>query len=389
MERRRVERIKVPPSTWGPIRKGHPWVFRDVTVRSKPGEPVLLLDEHGRAGAWGVADEGPIAVRVLGLDVPASLDVGDVVVDRVLRADALRARLAPPDTDTWRVVHGEGDGLPGLVVDRYGPVAIVRLYAAAWVPYLDRLVAALAGLPWVRHVARRLGVERVDGARGGLVSLHGPPVPEQVVVSEEGMKLLVQPAVGQKTGMFLDQRHHRRMVRDWSRNTGLAANLFSYHGGFSVAAALGGARRVLTVDIAPDAIADARENFRLNGLDPDAHGFEVADAFAWTHPRPLDLLVVDPPALARDRKSAGAARAAYRKLHKRLGPLVAVDGLLASSSCTAWLDQATWQAEIADGLAGTGAWSWLWTSGAPPDHPVAVGHPEGAYLKFALLRRRG
>jgi 23S rRNA (cytosine1962-C5)-methyltransferase len=186
--------------------------------------------------------------------------------------------------------------------------------------------------------------------------------------------------------MFLDQQHHRAMVRRWSRGTRRAANLFSYHGGFSVAAALGGAERVITVDIAPDAIEDAKENFRLNNLPVDQHAFVVADAFEWTTNAPLDMLVVDPPALARDRKAIAAARVAYRRLHKRLGPCVAKDGLLATSSCTAWLSMDVWREEVAAGLGAN--WSWLWTSGAPPDHPVAVGHAEGAYLKFALLRHR-
>lgn len=384
----RWERLVVPASTLTPIHQGHPWVYRDVAVRSEAGKPVLICDDRGRVHAWGLADTGVIAVRLLGRGEPPTADVRALLRARILDCDAFRARLAPEHTDAWRVVHGEGDGLPGLVVDRYGPVAVVRLYAACWVPHLEAITDAVAALPWVQHVVRRLGVERVDGGQG-LVALRGPPCPEVVVVQEAGMRLLVRPAIGQKTGMFLDQRLHRQMVRGWSRDVGLAANLFAYHGGFSVAAALGGAKRVLTLDIAPEAIADAKENFRLNGIDPSAHGFLATDVFAWRSEVPIDLLIVDPPALTRDRKNVGAARSAYRKLHRQLAPMVAEGGLLCTSSCTAWLDDATWKGEVTAGLvANRGAWSWVWGSGAPPDHPVALGHAEGNYLKFAALRRR-
>ncbi|MEM6931897.1 MAG: class I SAM-dependent rRNA methyltransferase, partial [Myxococcota bacterium] len=131
---------------------------------------------------------------------------------------------------------------------------------------------------------------------------------------------------------------------------------------------------------------DAKENFRLNDLDPTEHEFVVADAFEWTPSGPTDLLVVDPPSLAKAQKTEGAARSAYRKLHRRLGPWVVRDGLLATSSCTARLPMAGWARAVEEGLSGD--WSWHWRSAAPPDHPVSVGHPEGHYLKFGLLRRR-
>lgn len=203
------------------------------------------------------------------------------------------------------------------------------------------------------------------------------------------MKLLVRPYVGQKTGLFLDQREHRRMVRQWSKDR-LVGNLFAYNGGFSVAAALGGAQRVVTVDLAPEAIADAKENFRLNGISPEAHGFEVADVFAWKGPKtPFALLIVDPPSLTHDRAAETAAKNAYRKLHAQVGPLVAKEGLLATSSCTARLGLDPWRQIVAEGLASSGDWSWHWISAEPLDHPTALVHAEGRYLKFALLRRRG
>lgn len=382
-----METVSVPASAAAPVRRGHPWVYADAVRRHPAGTPVRLVGPDGALVGWGLADDGDIAVRVLDTQAPPGADaVVRTLRERIPRADAVRLRLLPPDTDALRVVHGAGDGLPGLVVDRYGELAVLRIYAAAWLPWLEAVVDAVAGLPWVGTVARRLGVSRVDGDEG-LVVLRGPPPAEALVVHEHGMALLVRPHVGQKTGLFLDQRAHRARIGQIAAGRDVA-NLFAYTGGFSVAAALGGAARVTTVDLAPEAIADARETFRLNGLDPDDHAFEVADVFDWRPRGRPDLLIVDPPSLARGRRSDGAARAAYRKLHTRLGPFVPRDGLLATASCTARLSAASWRAAVEEGLGGLGPWSWLEVGEAPADHPVALGHPEGRYLKFGLLRRR-
>ncbi len=379
-----MEIVRLSRGAAASVRAGHPWVFREARTGPAPGT-VVRLEAQGKRVGWGLADEGPIAVRVLARTGEPE-PVERLLLERVGRADRVRVRLIEANTDAYRVVNGPGDGLPGLVIDRYGSVAIVRVYAAAWLFYLDAIVSAVSALPWVASVARRLGVERVDGSKG-LVQLDGSAVPEVLVVREGGMRLLVRPHVGQKTGLFLDQRVHRAMVGGWASGR-LVANLFAYTGGFSVAAALGGAARVVTVDLAPEAVADARETFVLNGIDPDAHGFEVADAFAWTPTGRPDLLIVDPPALARGKRAEDTAYAAYRKLHRRLGPFVVRDGLLASSSCTARLPAARWRVAVAEGLSIAGEWSWHWRSSEAPDHPVALGHDEGHYLKFALLRRR-
>lgn len=367
------------------VRGGHPWVLREEPNRHPAGTPVRLVDGRAdEAVGFGLVDDGPIAVRVLSSGPPEAVPA--LVRRRIEAADALRAALAGEGTDAWRVVAGAGDGLDGLVVDRYAGLAVLKVYGACWLPWLDAVVDAVAARPWCRGVLRRFGVERVDG-REGAELLAGEDPGDVVEITERGMRLLVRPRVGQKTGMFLDQREHRSLVRGLARGREVA-NLFAYTGGFSVAAALGGAERVLTVDLAPEAVADARENFRRNGLDPDRHGFEVADAFAWRPPRPQGLLVLDPPSLARDRKALPAATAAYEKLHRHFGPQVALEGLLATSSCTARLTREEWRAVVREGLRPSGPWSFHHDSAEPWDHPVAAGHPEGHYLKFAVLRRR-
>lgn len=369
----------------GPVSRGHPWVFRDglkAPLSAPVGEPVRLLDHKGRTAAWGLSDEGPIAVRVLGRH-PESISA--LLRRRVARAVALRARVVPLHTDCYRLINAAGDGLPGIVVDRYADIVVLRLYSSAWEPHLDLLVRELAALD-IRTVYRRYGVNRVDGRTGG-EALHGPTPPDAVVVRENGLKMLARLAVGQKTGLFLDQRAARARAGRLAAGARVV-NLFAYNGGFSLYAAAGGATRVLSVDVSAGALEDARENFRLNDLDPDRHGFEVTDVFEWspTGEAP-DVLICDPPGLTRGRKADAAARKAYRELAEQTGRQVASGGVLFTFSCTARLSRGEWEKAVAEGLTKAGRWSVLEQGGAPADHPVAMAHPEGRYLKSLLLAR--
>ncbi|NCG20330.1 MAG: class I SAM-dependent rRNA methyltransferase [Rhodobacterales bacterium] len=384
--RQGIRKLRMSRSTLVPVSMGSPWVFRDGLTNPKCGAFVELTDDNGRVVAWGLGDDGPISIRVLGRQKAPDVTISELLKERISMADEIRVRMVPPETNCWRAIHGAGDGLPGLVVDRYGSLAVLRVYSKGWERHLEAVVEAIASLPWVASVLRRYGVNRVDGRKGADL-LYGAEVPHTLVVKEEGMKLLVRPYVGQKTGLFLDQREHRSLVRRFAADRDVA-NLFAYNGGFSIAAALGGATRVTTVDIAPDAIDDAREIFRLNGLDPNRHGFEVADVFEWTPANPVDLLIVDPPALTRGARSDGAARSAYKRLHNALAPYVTRNGLLATASCSARLPLAQWRLAVHEGIQKHGDWSWHWCSIEPPDHPTAVGHKEGHYLKFGILRRR-
>ena len=164
-------------------------------------------------------------------------------------------------------------------------------------------------------------------------------------------------------------------------------NLFAYNGGFSVHAAAAGAKHVTSVDIAAGALDDARENFRLNGIDPQDHSFVAEDVFKWTPDVQADAVICDPPSLTHGKSADANARRVYRELAQRSATMVRPGGLLASASCTARLNWERWEQAVREGVAKTGRWSWLWRAAEPPDHPVSLGHPEGRYLKFALLRR--
>jgi 23S rRNA (cytosine1962-C5)-methyltransferase len=382
-----VQRLELNHDTIGPVSRGHPWVYRSGLKGQphSPGTPVQLMDSRNKTVGFGLTDEGEISVRVLGR-YPEPLP--KLIARRVEEAMAARTLLLPAQTSAFRVVNGAGDGLPGLVVDRYGSLAVVRLYGRCWEPWLDDITEAVRQLDGIISVLRRYGVRRVDDRKGAEV-LHGPRPAESMVVEEAGMKFLVRPYVGQKTGLFLDQRAHRIQIGRISGSRQEVVNLFAYTGGFSVYAAAAGAKRVTTVDISEQAVADARENFRLNDLSVAQHRFVVTDVFKWTagEDKP-DLLICDPPSLSRSAKSDGNAAIAYRDLATRCGREVPGGGLLATASCTARLSQPRWEQAIGDGLRKAGRWSWMWRAAEPMDHPVSVHHNEGRYLKFALLRRR-
>lgn len=383
-----VSRCTLTRSVVPPIRRGHPWVFHDGLRGRRPevGALVQLVDEHDAPVAWGLGDEGSIAVRVLGRGSPPAGGLEALLQDAVLRADRARTRLVAADVDCLRVLNGAGDGLPGLVLDRYAHLGVLRIYGACWEPWLELVQSVLLRLPWLELLYRRYGVKRVDGRDGGVL-LHGDALPERLAVREGDVRMWVRPEEGQKTGLFLDQREHRAMVGRLAAGR-TVANLFAYTGGFSVAAALGGAAHVTTVDLAAPAVADAKENFTLSGLDPDDHDFVVADAFKWRPRYPVDLWVVDPPSLTRGKQSDKAAERAYRELHERIAPLVPRDGLLCTSSCTARLSLHDWRRAVAAGLCEHGEWSWHHVSAEPMDHPTSLVHEEARYLKFAVLRRR-
>jgi 23S rRNA (cytosine1962-C5)-methyltransferase len=358
---------------------------------------VVDLTEGGKFVARGYFDpHSPIAVRVLTRDVREAIDQA-FLEGRLARA--LRLRRAMVDlsaTDSFRWVHGEGDGLPGVVVDLYAGLAVVKLYSAGLTPYRTMLVAALrAVLPELKGI---LGRDQAgdgetleeDAGRGGGNLLWGV-APEQVIIEEKGVRFRVDPWRGQKTGFFLDQRENRGLVRRLARGARVL-NCFCFTGGFSVNAALGGATRIFSVDQDADAIALARENFRANGLDPEQHDFLAADVFRLLQSfrdegRQFDLVVLDPPAFAKTQRAVEAALDGYASLNRQALALVAPGGLLATASCSARVSPDAFLGALKEAAAKAGVdLTLLEERYQPPDHPVPLAFPEGRYLKFHVLR---
>jgi 23S rRNA (cytosine1962-C5)-methyltransferase len=374
--------------------RGHPWIWREGLAKSPPserlGEVVEVRDPSGTFLGQGLWDpSSPIAVRIYARQATPKLDAAFLAaaVDQAI----VRRRPIWADTTTnaYRLCNGEGDRVPGIVLDRYDTVAVLRLDGAAIASWLDELGAALWPLLQSRGI-RALSHRSARKGEGTLEPLAGDAPPETLVVRENGVAMFVDLARGQKTGAFLDQRDNRARVR------GLAAgcrvlNLFSYAGGFSTAAALGGASHVTSVDIAHAAHGAAQQSMHANGIDPGHHAFVTADAFTFLDSarakgQRWDLIVSDPPSFAPSEKARARALTAYRKLHGACAAVLAPKGVLCAASCSSHVTAEDFASTLDDAALGRSDLSLTGMFGPPEDHPTLAGWPEGRYLKFAVLR---
>jgi len=364
------------------LRQGHPWVFRDALAGSPSipsGTMVAVAGRDGKALAHGYWDAtGPIAVRVL--DLQPVRDARALACDRLGQALAKRlARLDRDTTNAFRWVHGEGDRLPGIHVDLYDRVAVVRFDsegARAFYRDLDRLLAE-------RSAPLRLSQVVDRDRRGGNLG--------EIEVRENGIRFIVDLGRGQKGGLFLDQRENRQAVAGHAAGKSVL-NLYGYTGGFSLYAAAAGATRTDTVDIAKPALATARRNFQINGLSLERAGFHATDALAFLdeavrHAKRWDIVVSDPPSFAPSRHALPAARRAYSRLHRLAATVVAPGGLLCAASCSSHFPRDEFLASVVRGAAAAGRRFRLESvTGAGFDHPTLPAFPEGDYLKFAIGR---
>nr|WP_255652543.1 class I SAM-dependent rRNA methyltransferase [Corallococcus sp. AS-1-12] len=381
------------------LRAGHPWVFRKAlehTPRIPPGS-VVDLTENGKFVARGYYDpHSAIAVRVLTRDSRETVDAR-FITQRVQRALAARTALIDlKDTDSYRLIHGEGDGLPGVVVDLYAGWAVMKLYSAGLTPYRPLIVEALkAGVPGLKGILGRDEVGRddveEDDGRGSGKMLWGEEAPELIPIRERGAIFLVDAWKGQKTGFFLDQRENRYLIRRLGQGRDVL-NCFSFSGGFSVNAALGGANSVFSVDQDPEAIALARENFTRNGLPAAKHDFLAADVFALIQSfkeegRTFDLIILDPPAFAKSQRAVEAAVDGYASLNRQALALLRPGGLLATASCSARVTGDMFMGAVREAGFKAGVdLALVEERYQPPDHPVRLQFPEGKYLKFYVMQ---
>ncbi|MBN8227652.1 MULTISPECIES: class I SAM-dependent rRNA methyltransferase [Corallococcus] len=381
------------------LRAGHPWVFRKALEHTPriPAGSVVDLTENGKFVARGYYDpHSAIAVRVLTRDSRETVD-SRFITQRVQRALAARTALIDlKDTDSYRLIHGEGDGLPGVVVDLYAGWAVMKLYSAGLTPYRPLIVEALkAGVPGLKGILGRDEVGRddveEDDGRGSGKMLWGEEAPELIPIRERGAIFLVDAWKGQKTGFFLDQRENRYLIRRLGQGRDVL-NCFSFSGGFSVNAALGGANSVFSVDQDPEAIALARENFTRNGLPAAKHDFLAADVFALIQSfkeegRTFDLIILDPPAFAKSQRAVEAAVDGYASLNRQALALLRPGGLLATASCSARVTGDMFMGAVREAGFKAGVdLALVEERYQPPDHPVRLQFPEGKYLKFYVMQ---
>lgn len=367
-------------------RQGHPWIYR-TDVAAAPAEPgiVRVTDRRGRFQGHALCSpRSQIRLRLLTRREEA-IDAGWWTA----RIAACASRRAGLDATAYRVVHAEGDGLPSLVVDRYGPYLVVQLLSAgleaARTDVLAGLRAALApeGI-LLRHDA---SVRRHEGLTLEVVVAHGA-VPDAVEVSEHGVRYLAALHAGQKTGSFLDQRENRVLIGERQRAGGRALDLFTYHGSFALHLARRAAR-VLAVDQSADALARGARNAALNGLTNiewrEANVFDLLRELEARDER-FDTVVLDPPAFAKNKASVPRALAGYKEINLRAMRLLEPGGLLLTCSCSYHVHRAEFLAMLADAARDSGRRLELRAlAGAAADHPEVLNIPETAYLKGALL----
>jgi 23S rRNA (cytosine1962-C5)-methyltransferase len=389
-----MRELRLVKDVRGSIDAGHPWIYRDALERSdaRAGELVRVIDRDRSTLAIGYADEGVIALRIVARK-KGELE-GDPVASRLSTALAMRAPFVGTDTTAFRWVHGEADRLPGLVVDVYSTFAVVRFDSQGAERFVlgpsggnDALVAALrAARPSLTGVLVRKGGGETKDVR----VVWGEEPPELVRVTEHGMVLLADLRHGQKTGLFLDHRESRHRVRALATGREVL-NLYGYTGGFSIAAGLGGARRVETVDVADAALALADQGWRANDLPPAAHTTHAEDVPRFLeHARErgaqYDLVVGDPPSFAPNEAAVANAMRSYRALHRACLRLLRPGGLYLAASCSSHIGTERFDRTIREAIEKVPRHVRIlerW--GGAADHPRLPAFPEGDYLKCVLL----
>lgn len=393
-------RLRVTAAAESAIRGGHPWVF-DASIREQnrvgqAGELAVIYDRQDKFLALGLYDPlSPIRVRVLHYGKPATAD------DAWWRA-RLRSALARRDglfdeqTTGYRCISGESDGWPGLVLDRYDSTLVLKLYSAAWLQRVGEITTWLRDELQPEGLMLRLSrniqtqAEQEFKLREGQVLIGGAPS-GPVVFLETGVRFEAEVIRGQKTGFFLDQRENRRRVEKLAAGRAVL-NAFSFSGGFSLYAARGGARSTTDLDISPHALESARRNFALNAADPNiaacGHECVQADTFDWlaaSTRADFDLIILDPPSLAKRETERTGAIQAYRKLAALGIPRLRRGGILVAASCSAHVSSAEFFAAVQEAVQESGrGFVELERTAHAPDHPATF--PEAKYLKCLFVR---
>lgn len=392
-------RLRVTATAETIVRGGHPWLFADSIRESnragQTGELAVIFDRNDKFLAVGLFDaESPIRVRILHAGKPQTVDAAWWSA-RLVQTLARREGLFDATTTGYRLIHGESDGWPGFVLDRYDTTLVLKLYTAAWLPRLDEILLLLNKKISSERTILRLSrniqsiaekkFQRADGQ-----VLSGVAPDGAVIFSENDIRYEADVLRGQKTGFFLDQRENRAEVETLSRGKRVL-NAFSFSGGFSVYAARGGATSVTDLDISAHALESAKRNFVLNqnSLTVAAcrHEMVQADAFEWIEktPQKFDLVVLDPPSLAKRATELEGAIRAYERLNSLGIRLLAREGVLVAGSCSAHVSAVEFFDAVRRAAKKSGRkFSELKTKLHPPDHPA--GFKEAEYLKVIYLR---
>jgi 23S rRNA (cytosine1962-C5)-methyltransferase len=391
--------VRVTPDARRQIAAGHPWIFNEsissISHRGAVGDLAVVFDNDRNFVAIGLWDPGsPIRIRVLHHGKPAAIDA-EFWRQQIVAAVARRASIGP-DTNGYRVLNGENDGFPGLVLDRYAETYVLKLYSPVWIAHLRSLVnvieAELRPAALILRLARTMADQRLHGLTEG-IALIGTPPDGPVLFKENGLTFEADVVSGQKTGHFLDQRDNRALVRSLSAGMRVL-DVFAATGGFSVYAAAGGATRVTSVDQSEPTLAVAERNFAHNSELPNVRhcehdaligdAYEVMDRLIQRR-KHYDIVILDPPAFAQRKSNVDRALHAYGQLTQRAVQLVRTDGLLVQASCSSRVTPDQFYATVR-GSAQRAGYDLVEfrRTGHAVDHPVTFA--QGGYLKALFAR---
>ncbi len=378
------------------LRRRHPWIFSGAVRRLQgspaPGETVTVVDAEGHFLAQAAySPHSQIRARVWTFR-PDVVVGPDWLRERLNAARRRRAGQIPPDTTAYRLVFGEADGLPGLVVDRYGDTLVLQLLSAGAEYWRSTWVEVLSTWPDVRHLYERSDSDarRQEGLPPRRGPLYGQPS-ERVLYREHGLQFIADIGRGHKTGAYLDQRPNRQVVRRLARGKRVL-DVFAYTGGFTVYALAGGAAAVTAVEASAEVLAQAREHVARNALPAErvtwlqGNAFQVLRDLVARGER-FDLVILDPPKFAQRADQVPKAARGYKDINRLAFLLLAPGGLLVTFSCSGHMDTALFQKIVADAAVDAGREGYiLQRLFQGPDHPVALPYPEGLYLKGLVVQ---
>lgn len=385
-----IQEIQLKPGKERALERFHPWVFSGALAGNldsiEDGTVVNLTDRNGKIHATGFYSPSSIAVRILAFG-PAKIN-GDFFKQGVEKSFLLRKKLNLPDekTNCYRLLHGEGDGFPGLVTDVYDHTAVIQCHTKGYLKFLPEIAEAIKSgsngkIKFVYHKSKEiLGQKQLEA--DGFIGEKGQ---EEIVVLEHGNQFKINFVTGQKTGFFLDQRENRKLLEAFSAGKKVL-NTFSYSGGFSVYALRAGAKEVVSVDISKKAIQLCEENIALNGFTN--HNALVADVV--DHIREVgndyDVIVLDPPAFAKHLSAKHKAVIGYKRINAEAIQKVKTGGIIFTFSCSQAVDRNLFESTImAAAIEAKRKVQILHHLNQPADHPINIFHPEGNYLKGLVI----
>ncbi|SEA06214.1 SAM-dependent methyltransferase [Desulfuromusa kysingii] len=393
-----MKKCRVGPETIRMLELGHPWVLADRYTKQWPsgeaGDLIALVDDKNQHLATALYDpKDRIVARIL--DRKKIQITVEWFEEKLLLAKQLRVHARLQETDAYRWLNSEGDGLPGVTIDRYGDYLMLQLYTSAWDVHLDRLTTAVRNVFQPMGVYRKLRPQETRALEAKRRSkeysrvIAGTAAPVPLQVTENGLNYLVDLREGLNTGLFPDQRRNRQEFSE--RVAGKRVlNLFAFTGAFSVAAAAAGAQKVTSVDVSAKYLDIARENFSINRINPKRHEFVVNDVFTELakmqgQQRCFDIILFDPPSFSTTSKSRFSTHGGTSKLVLACLPLLESGGLLVSSSNHQKVSMEDYLKELRRGALQSGDdLRTIFIGGQPEDFPCSVSFPEGRYLKFVI-----